>query len=56
MEVTDQMVEAALSEYRLALSSDPRNTDQLRYRPGVLQAMQRDAMREAIAAAIAVRT
>jgi hypothetical protein len=54
MEVTDAMVSAALGEYRTSLQSDPRNTDQMRDRPGVVQAMQRDAMREALVTALAV--
>jgi hypothetical protein len=56
MEVTDSMLDAAIAEYRLALSSDPRNTDQMRNSPAwprIMQAMQRDAMREALAAALA---
>ena len=56
MEVTEDMVDAALNEYRLALSSDPRNTEQMRNRPGVAQNMQRDAMREALVAALSGKT
>ncbi len=54
--VTEEMVEAALSEYDLALRSDPRNTDQLRSRPGVLESMRKDAMREALGAAMRFKT
>lgn len=52
--VSEAMVDAAIAEYRLAMSSDPRNTEQMRDRPGVVQAIQRDAMREALTAALAV--
>lgn len=54
MEVTDAMVDAALGESRTTLQSDPRNTDQLRHRPGVIHSMQRDAMRETLVTALAV--
>ena len=48
MYISDDIVRAALAEYSLALSSDPRNTDELRSRPAVMEAMRRDAMREAL--------
>jgi hypothetical protein len=54
MKVTDAMVSAALGEYRTSLQSDPRNTDQMRDRTGVLLAMQRDAMRNALGTALVV--
>lgn len=48
--ITDEMVEAALAEYDISLRSDPRNTEQARGRPGVVERMRKDAMREALAA------
>lgn len=59
MDVTDSMVALALGEYRLALSSDPRNTDQMRNSPTwprIIEAIQRDAMREALTAALSTST
>ena len=51
MFITDDIVRAALAEYSLALSRDPRNTDELRSKPVVMRAMRRDAMRDALSVA-----
>lgn len=56
MVITEKMVDAALEEYNLALSSDPRNTEAMRNSarwPQVFKAMRTDAMREALTAAFA---
>lgn len=54
--ISDQEVEAALIEYDLSLQSDPRNTEQLRSKPGNVERMRRDAMREALRAFCHQRT
>ncbi len=52
MEPTDEQIQLALAEYDLSLQSDPRNTEQARANPRWIAAMRRDAMREAIRAAV----
>jgi hypothetical protein len=49
-EISEHDVDAALAEYDLSLQSDPRNTEQLRSRPGGIASMRRAAMREALQA------
>lgn len=54
--LTEKMIDAAIEEYTLSLESDLRNTDQMRNSVkwgSIVNAMRRDAMREALNAVIA---
>jgi hypothetical protein len=50
-EIPDAIVDTALAEYRLSLSTNRCNTAELRDRPGTIERLQRAAMRDALQAA-----
>jgi len=53
---SDRAVNMALAEYSLSLQSDPRNTESMLNKPGVVESMRKDAMREALRVAATAPT